>query len=86
VFEFEKPPRQRYLSDLTDLAWQRLRHLLVRPHPRGAAMPRVALARVGRRDLVRQPYRLHLGNGAHDFAVSWSATHKHFLRWTRDGT
>jgi hypothetical protein len=64
VFEFEKPPRQRYLSDLTDLAWQRLRHLLVRPHPRGAAMPRVALARVGRRDLVRQPYRLHLGNGA----------------------
>jgi hypothetical protein len=22
----------------------------------------------------------------HDFAVSWSATHKHFLRWARDGT
>src|SRR5688572_22128873 len=35
VFEFEKPPRQRYLSDLTDLAWQRLRHLLVRPPPQG---------------------------------------------------
>jgi transposase len=22
----------------------------------------------------------------HDFVVSWSATHKHFLRWTSDGT
>jgi hypothetical protein len=32
--ESERPPRQRYPSDLTDLAWQRLRHLLVRPHQR----------------------------------------------------
>ncbi|MDT5397868.1 MAG: hypothetical protein QOK33_1099, partial [Mycobacterium sp.] len=22
----------------------------------------------------------------HDFTVSWSATHKHFLRWCRAGT
>jgi hypothetical protein len=35
VFEFEKPPRQRYPSDLTYPAWQHLRHLLIRRHPKG---------------------------------------------------
>jgi hypothetical protein len=44
VFESERPPRQRYPSDLTDLTWPRLRHLLVRPHQRRAAMPPRALA------------------------------------------
>jgi hypothetical protein len=49
-------------------------------------MPRVALARVGRRDLVRQPYRLQLGNGAPRLRRLLVGDHKHFLRWTRDGT
>jgi len=35
VFESEKPLCERYPSDLTDLVWRRLRHLLVRPHPKG---------------------------------------------------
>src|SRR4029453_5780116 len=35
VFESEKPLCERYPSDLTDFVWRRLRHLLVRPHPKG---------------------------------------------------
>jgi putative transposase len=45
----------------------------------------MASARVRRRDLVRQPHRLHLGNGAprlHRLLVD----DKHFLRRPSDGT
>ena len=86
MFESERPPRQRYPSDLTDLAWQRLRHLLVQPHQRRAAMPPRALATTSKQACTSAAPAAPVRVLPHDFAVSWSATHKHFLRWTSDGT
>jgi hypothetical protein len=86
VFESERPPRQRYPSDLTDLTWPRLRHLLVRPHQRRAAMPPRALASTSKQACTSAAPAAPVRVLPHDFVVSWSATHKHFLRWTSDGT
>jgi hypothetical protein len=86
VFESERPPRQRYPSDLTDLTWPRLRHLLVRPHQRRAAMPPRALASTSKQACTSAAPAAPVRVLPHDFVVSWPATHKHFLRWTSDGT
>src|SRR5215218_2558042 len=74
VFESERPPRQRYPSDLTDLTWPRLRHLLVRPHQRRAAMPPRALATTSKQACTSAAPAAPVRVLPHDFAVSWSTT------------
>jgi Putative transposase of IS4/5 family (DUF4096) len=69
---------------LTDLVWQRLRHLLVRPDPTsGRPCPEWRW-----REYVDAISYVNLNRTGctwrmlpHDFAVSCSAAHKHFLRW-----
>lgn len=59
---------------------------IVRDHPRGG---RPCLPQRWREYLNAGLYVLRTGCAwrhlPHDFAVSWSAAHKHFLRWCRDG-
>jgi putative transposase len=73
--------RRRYRSDLSDTAWARIAGFLVPKHFKGG---RLCPPHRWREYLHAMLYVLgtgcawrHLPN---DFAVSWSAAHKHFLR------
>ena len=79
--------RRRYRSDLSDTAWARIARFLVSKHPRGG---RPCPPQRRREYLDAILYVLRTGCAwphlPHDFTVSWSAAHKHFLRWCRNGT
>ena len=79
--------RRRYRSDLSDTAWARIARFLVSKHPRGG---RPCPPQRWREYLDAILYVLRTGCAwwhlPHDFTVSWSAAHKHFLRWCRNGT
>lgn len=79
--------RRRYRSALTDTAWARIARFLVPEHPRGG---RPCPADHWHEYLDASLYVLRTGCAwrhlPHDVTVHWSAAHKHFLRWSRDGT
>src|SRR5665647_871921 len=70
--------RGRYPSDLSDTAWARIAAFVVPAHPKGGRPYVNAMGYVARTGC---PWRAL----PHDFTVTWSATHKHFLVWTRSG-
>ncbi|WP_277512318.1 IS5 family transposase [Cellulosimicrobium cellulans] len=79
-------PRRRYPSDLTDAAWAPIAALVAPTHTRGVR----PCCEHRWREYVNAllivvttgiPWRAL----PHDFPVSWSATHKHFTKWTRRG-
>ncbi len=81
------PPRRRYVSDLSDTAWARIAHFMISKHPRcGRPCP----PQRWREYLNTILYVMRTGCAwrhlPHDFAVSWSAAHKHFLRCCHAGT
>src|SRR4029453_15770071 len=86
AFESERPPRQRYPPYPPGRAWQRPRPLPVQPHQRRAAMPPRALATTSKQACTSAAPAAPVRVLPHDLVVSWSATHKRFLRWTSDGT
>ncbi|WP_165399874.1 IS5 family transposase [Xylanimonas ulmi] len=77
-------PRRPYPSDLTDTAWARIAALVV-PTPTRGGRP---CCEHRWREYVNA-LLLIVATGIpwrslpHDFAVTWSATHKHFSRWTK---
>ncbi|MBS4729840.1 transposase [Mycobacterium sp. SM1] len=72
---------------MSDTAWARIAGFLVPKHPKGA---RPRPPQRWREYLDACLYVLRAGCAwrhlPHDVTVSWSAAHKHFLRWCRDGT
>jgi len=78
--------RGRYPSDLSDTAWARIAAFVVPAHPKGG---RPCPAGRWRQYVNAMFYVVRTGCPwralPHDFTVTWSATHKHFLRWTRSG-
>ena len=78
--------RGRYPSDLSDTAWARIAAFVVPAHPKGgrpcpAGRWRQYVNAMGYVARTGCPWRAL----PHDFTVTWSATHKHFLVWTRSG-
>jgi hypothetical protein len=69
TFEFARLPHQRYPASGRP-AWQRLPPADPTPTQERAAVPRMASARVRRRNLVRQPPRRHLTDAAPQWAPS----------------
>lgn len=80
------PGRRRYHSDLSDTAWAGIAGVPVPKHPRGG---RRCPPQRWREYLDAISYVLRTGctrrHLPHDFTVSWSSAHKHFLRWYRTG-
>lgn len=77
---------RRYRSDLSDSAWERITRFLV-PRRRKGGRPCPPERRREYLDAMLCVLRTgcawrHL---SHDFTVSWSAAHKHILRWCRNG-
>jgi transposase len=81
------PRRRRYRSDLSDTTWTRIARFTGADHPHRA---RPCRPQRWREYLDAILYVLHTRRAwrhlPHDFAVKWSAAHKHFLRWCRAGT
>src|SRR5665647_933511 len=78
--------RGRYPSDLSDTAWARIAAFVVPAHPKGgrpcpAGRWREYMDAMGYVARTGCPWRAL----PHDFTVTWSATHKRFLVWTRSG-
>jgi transposase len=76
--------RKSYPSDLTDLQWSNIEHLIPGPKPGGR--PR----RYGNRDLVEAIFYLLSAGCAwrglpHDFPP-WDSVYGYFRRWQKDGT
>ena len=80
------PGRRRYHCDLSDTAWARIASFVVPKYPRGG---RPCPPQRWREYLDAILYVLRTGCAwrhlPHDFTVSWSSSHKHFLRWCRTG-
>jgi transposase len=81
----EHVPRPAYPSDLTDIAWERIRHLVVpTAHGRGG---RPCCEHRWREYINALLFVVTTGIPwralPHDFTVTWTATHKHFTRWTK---
>jgi hypothetical protein len=86
--------RERYDPDPSDTARARIARFIVADHPRGyrpcpAARWREYLDAIGVCAAHRCPWRHSPASGRypqpHDFTVSWTAAHKHFLRRCRTG-
>ncbi|MCV7313960.1 transposase [Mycolicibacillus parakoreensis] len=71
---------------MSDTAWARIARFIIAEHPHGG---RPCPPQRRREYLNAVLYVLRTGCAwqhlPHDFAVSWSAAHKHFLRWYRAG-
>lgn len=80
--------RQPYPSDLTNTAWSRIRLHIVPPPKRPGGRPCPEWRWRDYLDAILNVNRTGCAWRClpHDHAVSWSAAHKHFMRWAKDGT